>query len=89
MMYSHKSSVLPSSRIGIKNGWLAYQFDETVQLFGRHVEAELSKEKSDFQRKVRFNELLGIQTAPKKVNIARLAAMQGVTVIHSKKKEIS
>jgi hypothetical protein len=72
--------------LAISNSWLAYQLDETVQLFGQHVEYEIGKVKDPFHKRVRFNELLGISPV-KKVNVSKLAAMGRVRVIAVKKKE--
>ena len=74
--------------MGIRNGWLAYQLDQTVLLFGQHVEYELEKIKDPFQKRVRFNELLGISPV-KKVDIRKLAAIGNVRIIQGKKKDVS
>jgi hypothetical protein len=86
-LYQNKSSTSPSSHLGITNTWLAYQFDETVQLFGQRVEMQLHEEKNDAQREILLRELLDIKAPPKKVQMSVLASLPGVSVRRKKKKK--
>lgn len=63
--------------MGIRNPWLAYQFDETVQLFGLRVENRLAQCKDRFQRDIAFREVLELPTVEKKINLGRIASMGG------------
>lgn len=73
--------------MGIRNLWLAYQFDEVVQLFGQRVEGELARCEDQMQRESRFNELLELK--PKPVNLADLGMMAGADIQFIPKKDAS
>jgi hypothetical protein len=87
MLYTNKSSVSPSQRLGIKNHWLAYQFDELVQLFGQRVEGAVKKEKTEAQKEIVFREMLGIEMPQQKIQVQVLSSLPGVTVKRRKKKQ--
>lgn len=66
--------------MGIRSNWLAYQFDEAVFLWGRHVETELEKCKSNIERERKIHQLLEKEWKPTPIDAVMLRGMRGIRV---------
>lgn len=55
--------VRPSALLGIDDEWLAFQLDETVLIFGREMENEMSKASAD-ERKRSLTDLFRMNRKP-------------------------
>lgn len=79
-MYQSTNSLSPSQQLGIRNGWLAYQINEAVHLFGMRVEGRLSECQDKFQRGIALREMLNLPSMDKKINLGKVASVGGTRV---------
>ena len=74
---------VPSTQLGIAhNRWLAWQFNDAVFTFGRHIQNTLAKCQSDQDRLTKLRQLLGVTSKMtlKPINVASLTSIRGIRV---------
>jgi hypothetical protein len=67
----------PSRVIGLRNGWLAWSFDNAVSLYGRFVEAELSRTDKDGKPIRTLNDILKNGSSRRQGTLEELIAILG------------
>lgn len=67
----------PSQVFGLKNDWVAWQFDRAVWYLGRYVEVEQAKTGKDGKPKRSLDDILNNGERTKRGSLAQLMAMMG------------
>lgn len=69
----------PSQILGLRNSWIAYQFDNGVVTFGRVTESKLSERDKNGKPKHRLDRLLAdrpdTRDGPPKISVGQLMAL--------------
>lgn len=75
-------ATLPSTLLNLKNELLAWQFDEALFLWGRHVDNQLDACKNNDERKRKLERLLadGKLSKSRPIDIGMFQMMGGVKV---------